>query len=155
MNEDAEHGRLAQGERQAAADAAEQELILLFRRARSLFTTLAARVHPELDAGSYGLLLVVAEAGSIRGMDVADRVGLDKSTVSRQIATLVEYSLLDRVPDPDDGRARLIQLSEEGWSRLRAAREQRRAQLHEQFGNWTTDDLRSFARLLAQFNGTL
>lgn len=138
--------------RRAAAEAVERELVMLFRRARSVSTSVAAEVHPDLDPASYGLLLMVDDAGSLRGMDVADKTGLDKSTVSRQIATLVELDLLERVPDPDDGRARRIQLSETGRARLTEVRQKRRKHLHTEFAHWSTRDLQDFARLLGKFN---
>lgn len=139
-------------ERRSAADAVEHELVMMFRRARKLSLTVAAEVHPDLDPASYSLLLMVADAGSLRGMDVADRTGLDKSTVSRQIATLVALDLLERVPDPDDGRARRIQLSESGRTRLGEVRRQRRQHLRGEFANWSTEDLDELARLLAKLN---
>ncbi len=140
-------------ERRDAADAVERELTMMFRRARKLSSTVATQVHPDLDPASYSLLLMVDDAGSLRGMDVADKTGLDKSTVSRQIATLVELDLLERVPDPDDGRARRIQLSETGRTRLDEVRRQRREHMYSEFGNWSTTDLSEFSRLLSRLNG--
>ena len=138
--------------RRGAAESVERELVMMFRRARNVSTSVAAEVHPDLDPASYSLLLMVDDAGSLRGMDVADRTGLDKSTVSRQIATLVELELLERVPDPDDGRARRIQLSESGHARLAEVRAQRRQHLREQFASWSTRDLQDLARLLGKLN---
>lgn len=141
-----------EAERRSAAEAVEHELVLLFRRARNFSTLVAAQVHPGLDPASYSLLLMVDDAGSLRGMDVADRTGLDKSTVSRQIATLVDLELLERVPDPDDGRARRIQLSELGRERLAEVRRHRSTHLRAEFANWSTADLRTLAHLLARLN---
>lgn len=138
--------------RRGAAEAVERELVMMFRRARNVSTTVAAQVHPDLDPASYSLLLMVDDAGSLRGMDVADRTGLDKSTVSRQIATLVDLDLLERVPDPDDGRARRIQLSPSGRRRLEEVRKQRRKHLHGEFAQWSTQDLKDLARLLSRLN---
>ena len=151
----AEESQRADGEsgtRNSAAESVERELVMMFRRARNISTTVAAQVHPDLDPASYSLLLMVDDAGSLRGMDVADRTGLDKSTVSRQIATLVELELLERVPDPDDGRARRIQLSESGRARLTEVRSQRSKHLREQFASWSTEDLQDLARLLGKIN---
>ncbi|GAA4865666.1 MarR family winged helix-turn-helix transcriptional regulator [Saccharopolyspora cebuensis] len=141
--------------RRGAAEAIERELALMFRRARSLSAAVAAHVHPDLDAASYSLLLVIADAGSLRGMDVAERTGLDKSTVSRQIATLVDLDLLERVPDPDDGRARRIQLSAHGRRRFAELRAIRRNHLFGEFDNWPTADLADLARLLGKLNHML
>ncbi|GAA2815552.1 hypothetical protein GCM10010470_58770 [Saccharopolyspora taberi] len=142
-------------DRRTAAEAIERELVMMFRRARNVSSMVAEQVHPDLDPASYSLLLMVDEHGPLRGMDVADRTRLDKSTVSRQIATLVELDLLERVPDPDDGRARRIQLSELGRARLEQVRNQRRRHLHGQFASWTTQDLKDMARLLNKLNGMM
>lgn len=139
-------------ERSAAAESVERELMLLFRRARSLSATAAAVVHPKLDPASYALLLLIQDAGPLRGMDLAERTGLDKSTISRQLASLVELGLLERVPDPDDRRARLLQLSEEGQQRLAYARAVRSKHLRKRFADWPTHDLRELARLLSRLN---
>ncbi len=143
----------AQEERTEAAEAVERELALLFRRARSVTAGVAAQVHPRLDAESYVLLLMVADAGRLRGMDVAERARLDKSTVSRQIAALVDLDLLERVPDPDDGRARLIQLSAQGRRCLARVQDQGSERLRAVFASWPTHDLQEFARLLGRLNG--
>lgn len=145
-------GALTESERTEAAESVERELVLLFRRVRNLSANVAGHVHPDLDPASYSLLLMVSDAGQLRGMDVADRIGVDKSTVSRQIGTLVELGLLERVPDPDDGRARLVQLSELGRERLTRLRDQRSEHLQGVFESWSTHDLSEFARLLAQLN---
>lgn len=140
-------------DRDVAAAGVERELVMMFRRARKLSLSVASEVHPDLDPASYSLLLMIDDAGSLRGMDVADRAGLDKSTVSRQIATLVGLDLLERVPDPADGRARLVQLSEAGRERLVAVRSRRSERLREVFGQWSTGDLHELARLLNKLNG--
>ena len=142
-------------DRRTAAESIERELVMMFRRARNVSSMVAEQVHPDLDPASYSLLLMVDEHGPLRGMDVADRTRLDKSTVSRQIATLVELDLLERVPDPDDGRARRIQLSDLGRARLEQVRNQRRKHLHGQFASWTTQDLKDMARLLNKLNGMM
>ncbi|MGP4016740.1 MarR family winged helix-turn-helix transcriptional regulator [Saccharopolyspora sp. 5N708] len=157
MIEDEERGSIGapreEGvDRRAAAETVERELVMMFRRARNLSTTVAAHVHPDLDPASYSLLLMIDDAGPLRGMDVADRTGLDKSTVSRQIATLVDLNLLERAPDPDDGRARRIQLSELGRERLSKVRAERRKHLHGEFASWSTQDLKDLARLLGKLN---
>ena len=140
--------------RREAAEEIERELVMMFRNARNLSTHVAALVHPDLDPASYTMLLMVANEGPLRGMDLAGRTGLDKSTVSRQIATLVDLGLLERAPDPDDGRARRIQLSDLGQERLERVRAERRKHLHGQFASWSTQDLAALARLLGKLNET-
>lgn len=144
-----------QDAREDGAKAIERELSVLFARARSFSLTFAAQVHPELDSASYTLLLRISDAEPVRAAAVVDCTGLDKSTVSRQIARLEELGLVERVIDPTDGRARLVQLTEEGRRRLEKVREDRSWQLRSKFTSWSTDDIRSFGRLLGQLNSDL
>ncbi|WP_233158256.1 MarR family winged helix-turn-helix transcriptional regulator [Actinokineospora bangkokensis] len=143
------------GGREDAAQDLERELSKLFGRARSLSLTLAARVHPGLDGASYALLLHLSDISPVRAAEVVERTGLDKSTVSRQIARLEELELIERVPDPSDGRARLVQLTAVGAQRLAEVRSDRRARLRAQLGEWSTDDIREFSRLLGKLNADL
>src|SRR5213080_2667378 len=94
--------------------AIEQELSALFRRSRSASLRLARRVHPEMDAAGYALISQIEGAGGgvgVRASDVAQVLGLDKSTVRRGITQLENLGLIERVGDPDDGRARLLRLT--------------------------------------------
>jgi DNA-binding MarR family transcriptional regulator len=141
--------------REAASQALERELSVLFGRARSVSLSLVARVHPELDSASYALLLRLDDTGPVRAADVVELTGLDKSTVSRQIARLEELDLIERVADPSDGRARLIQLTAPGARRLASVRSERRLQLRARFESWSTEDLQAFATLLARMNADL
>jgi DNA-binding MarR family transcriptional regulator len=142
-------------QREVAAHDLERELSVLFGRARSVSLTLAARIHPDLDAACYAMLLHVSDIAPIRAADVVERTGLDKSTVSRQIARLEELGLVERVADPHDGRARQVQLTEVGTDRLNKVRSDRRARMRAIFDKWTTADISTFSGLLGRLNRDL
>jgi DNA-binding MarR family transcriptional regulator len=146
-----------QGEqrRTAVARAVERELSVLLGRSRALSTELARHVHPDVDTASYVMLMQLREWGAVRAADAAERTGFDKSTVSRQLSKLEELALIERVTDPDDGRARLVQLTETGRERLDRVRAERQQRLHERFDTWSTSDLHAFAELLVKLNETL
>jgi len=55
----------------------------------------------------------IAEDGT-RLTELADRAQVTKQTASLLVAALEREGLVERVPDPDDGRARLIRLSTRG-----------------------------------------
>ncbi|CAM4239403.1 MarR family winged helix-turn-helix transcriptional regulator [Kibdelosporangium persicum] len=143
------------GDRESATQALERELSVLFGRARSISLSLAARVHPELDAACYALLLHLGDISPVRAADVVERTGLDKSTISRQIARLEELDLVERVADPHDGRARLVQLTDVGAQRLDTVRSDRRARLHAILDSWPTEDITTFSTLLGKLNRDL
>jgi DNA-binding MarR family transcriptional regulator len=142
-------------QREVAAHDLERELSVLFGRARSVSLTLAAQIHPGLDAACYAMLLHVSDIAPVRAADVVERTGLDKSTVSRQIARLEELGLVERVADPHDGRARQVQLTEVGTDRLNNVRADRRARMRAIFDRWTTEDITTFSGLLGRLNRDL
>ncbi len=64
----------------------------------------------------------IAEDGT-RLTELADRAGVTKQTASLLVAALEREGLVERVPDPDDGRARLIRLSARGREAAQRAME--------------------------------
>ncbi len=65
-------------------------------------------------------LMELAGGEPLTQTELASRVGLEKSTVSRLVAQLVERGWVDRERDAADGRALRLRLTERG---VRAARE--------------------------------
>ncbi|MFC0439847.1 MarR family winged helix-turn-helix transcriptional regulator [Kutzneria buriramensis] len=144
-----------QADRREAAQAVERALSVLFGRARSFSLQVAAAVHPGLDTASYALLVHLYETGPVRAAEIVERTGLDKSTVSRQIARLEELGLLERAVDSADGRARIVQLTDTGHDRLAAVRADRRKLLRERLDQWSTVDIQTFSTLLERLNEVL
>ena len=64
----------------------------------------------------------IAEDGP-RLTELADRAGVTKQTASLLVAALEREGLVERVPDPEDGRARLIRLSTRGREAAQRAME--------------------------------
>jgi DNA-binding MarR family transcriptional regulator len=136
-------------------DRLEEQLGVFHRRSRRFLRTFASRVHPGIDAGAYAVLMAIAQAGPRRLNDLAEEFGLDKSTMSRHVSTLIRLGLVDRDPDPVDGRAFLLKPSEDGQRRLDTAAAARRAEWRDRLADWDTADLRSFTTALARMNTDL
>jgi len=132
--------------------ALEREIGLLLRRSRALSARLAGQLHPELDGAAFGLLALLQDAGPLRASDLVARLGLDKSTVSRQVASLVGLGLVDRSADPDDGRAQVLTPSAEGAARLAQIRTARRERWESDLGHWPASDVATLAELLHRLN---
>jgi DNA-binding MarR family transcriptional regulator len=130
----------------------EREIGLLLRRSRAISARLAGQLHPDLDGAAYGLLALLEDAGPLRASDLVLRLGLDKSTVSRQVATLVELGFVDRTADPADGRAQVLTPSAEGSARLAEIRDVRRARWETDLSGWPAEDVASLAELLSRLN---
>jgi DNA-binding MarR family transcriptional regulator len=130
----------------------EREIGLLLRRSRAISARLARELHPDLDGAAYGLLALLQDTGPLRASTLVTRLGLDKSTVSRQVANLVDLGLVDRAPDPADGRAQVLTSSAEGSARLSRIREVRRARWESDMADWPQDDVARLGELLARLN---
>jgi DNA-binding MarR family transcriptional regulator len=147
---------VAEQNQQLVADI-EHQLSNLFRRSRSAQMQLARRVHPEMDAAGYALISQIdlgttSGRPGVRASEVAQALGLDKSTVSRGLSQLESLGLIERVGDPDDGRARLLRLTETGATRFGAMRAQRQAEFRAILDRWDSADLADLARLLSRLN---
>lgn len=132
--------------------AVENELTMLLRRARSVSWEVAREVHPNLDANAYGLLLWLRRSGPTRLTDLATLLGLSKGTMSRQLRGLESLGLVQRRPDPADGRASLLDLTPEGRRRFDQTGAARVGPLRCALEGWPPTDLAEFARLLHRFN---
>jgi DNA-binding MarR family transcriptional regulator len=143
---------VSEREAQEAFAQLEREIGLMLRRGRAISARLAGELHPELDGAAYGLLALLQDAGPLRASDLVARLGLDKSTVSRQVSQLVGLGLVERTADPDDGRAQVLTPSAEGAARLERIRTARRARWERDLGDWPTGDVATLAQLLSRLN---
>ena len=115
----------------------EREIGLLLRRSRAISARLAGELHPDLDGAAYGLLAAARRTPDrCAPATWSRRIGLDKSTVSRQVAHLVDLGLVDRAADPVDGRAQVLTPSAEGSARLARIRDVRRARWEDDLADW-------------------
>lgn len=92
---------------------------------------------------------------AMRISDLAARVELDSSTVSRQIKALQEAGLVERTTDPADGRASLVQLSEQGRVIMRAAFQRRFQRIEAVLEPWSNRDRDDLQRLLIRLAADL
>jgi DNA-binding MarR family transcriptional regulator len=67
------------------------------------------------------LELNAAPGRQLRMQDLAARVVLSRTRVSRLVSELERVGYIERVPDPDDGRATLARITEEGRTARRNA----------------------------------
>lgn len=130
----------------------ERELAVFFRRARAASGEMAREVHPELEPAAYGLLLRLDNAGPQRATVLAAYFGVGKGTMSRQLRALEGLRLVSRAPDPEDGRASLVQLTPDGRDRFTRVRQARRAAYARRLAAWDGDEVAELARLLHRFN---
>ncbi len=103
----------------------------------------------------YWLLVRLSEEAPVRLSDIAGSVELDLSTISRQIRDLVAAGLIARTPDPADGRAALLSLTELGASVLEAVSESRRRELATAIADWSDEERNALATGLLRLGADL
>ncbi|MDQ1721502.1 MAG: hypothetical protein QOI26_1236 [Pseudonocardiales bacterium] len=106
----------------------------------------------RIDRMALMVLGTLAYCGPSRLTTVAERTGLDPSTVSRQVADLEKAGLLARDADPDDRRAILLKATDEGQQVLDRLSRGRRKRVERLLSDWHPDDIVTFGRLLGQLN---
>lgn len=92
---------------------------------------------------------------AVRSRDLALAEGLDPSTMSRRLGSLAERGLIARQPDPADGRAHLLTLTQTGCDAVKRERARRVALVTDALSEWRDRDRAELARLLSQLTDTL
>lgn len=129
------------------------ELTRFVRRVRQRTLRHLVDIHPKLDYGNFAFLLAIVDApDGIRGSELAEDLGVHKSTASRAVATLERLGLVTRVPDPDDGRAQLLVAEPVATERVGAYRRMSHDRLLTLLDDWSSDEIVSFARSLTRLN---
>ena len=114
-------------------------------RVRERFVTAAGMA---LDRPSYSVLFRLEEGGPARLSDLAQRLGLDLSTTSRQVHHLEVAGLVQRAVVEEDRRAALLSLTDEGKELVGRIRQAKRAVITEMLAGWTDDERKELARML-------
>jgi DNA-binding MarR family transcriptional regulator len=109
----------------------------------------------SLDRALFPLLVVIERKGPIGVVDLADFVGRDYTTVSRQTAKLAKLGLIDRRPSRTDSRVRELTIAPHGKQLTRALDAARDRLAATAFKQWSKRDLRTLARLLRRFASDL
>ncbi|MEX0428064.1 MarR family winged helix-turn-helix transcriptional regulator [Nocardioides sp. DS6] len=141
--------------RAAALHDLEGEVGVLLRRIKRVIADRAACVHPDLQPGAFHMLIWIAEHGPVRSSALVEEFHVDKGAVSRTLQHLCELGLIDRAPDPADGRAALMSASPDAVRRLREADDQRRAWVQERLKGWSATELAELAAQLGRYNDAL
>lgn len=133
----------------------EQQVGVMVRRIRRIIGERARAVHPDLQPSSYLMLTWLAQHGAQRASAMADAFGIDKGAISRQIQHLVDLGLVDRAPDPDDGRATLVSATPDAVERMEAVNDERRRWLDDKLRDWSDEELADIVGLLGRYNAAL
>lgn len=150
---------MVSGDRPEPAEATVEQLseavIRLTRTSHWMRVQLASREVDGLDWAGFALLFALVQGGPQRPSALADAACVDPSTVSKQVAELVALRLVERRPDPVDGRATLLQATREGAGLY----ERRRARRLDLFAlvvaDWPEADVVALTELVSRFTDGL
>jgi DNA-binding MarR family transcriptional regulator len=113
--------------------------------------TLIREAGISLDRALFPLLVGIERYGPVGVVTLADGVGRDHTTVSRQVAKLKKLGLVERKPSPGDHRVNEAIITPRGRI-LIAALDVARARIVAPLqARWTDKDLENLANLMRRF----
>ncbi|MEU6081416.1 MarR family transcriptional regulator [Streptomyces sp. NPDC047108] len=136
-------------------DDLQHQVALFARRAEQTRLGGVGQVRNSMDRAAYLLLNRLDREGPMGVKALAAGMGIDSSTVTRQVAPLVDTGLVKRTSHPEDGRAVVLQLSARGKARLDEVRSSRRQLMELLTEDWADEERESFCDLLTRFNDAL
>ena len=131
------------------AGADQQELIDALVRASFAVMAVLSRVGAEHDLSLTQLrVLAILRDRRIKMSELADYLGLDKSTISGLVDRAEKRGLFQRAPNPDDGRAVDVFLTAAGAQLADRGADQVARALSPMIGQLTTTETRRLTTLL-------
>ncbi|MDA0166907.1 MarR family transcriptional regulator [Solirubrobacter ginsenosidimutans] len=141
-----------------ARDAPENLAILLREPFRAMneqaIGRLADRGHPEVRYAHGNVFQYLDDAGT-RVSVLAQRAGMTKQSMAQLVEHLETHGYVERVPDPADGRAKLVRVTPRGTEVFAVVREfaaETEARLRERLGEAKLARLRA---LLSELDAAL
>jgi DNA-binding MarR family transcriptional regulator len=129
--------------------------LAIVRTARRLRQEAAGAGGLELTPTAASALATVERHGPLTPSELADVERVKRPTATRTLRLLTEAGLVDRAPDPDDGRSALVSVSAAGRERLRRLRGRKNAYLARRMRDLPAGDLEALERAAAILEGIL
>ena len=104
-----------------------------------------------IDRALFPLLVGIERFGPIGVGDLAERAGRDYTTVSRQVAKLVELGLVDSRPGERDRRVNEATVTQGGREVAAALQGARERMAEPILAKWSKKDLSALVRLMRRF----
>jgi DNA-binding MarR family transcriptional regulator len=139
----------------AVLDMIETQVAMLMRLGEATRRATELKPHRALDRSAYVILRHLQAAGPLNVSALADRLNLDGSTVTRQVTALEKDGLVQRTPDPRDGRGTVIAPTDAGLTQVDAVRRARRQLYDVVLGDWSDSDRAQLAVTLERLTQTL
>lgn len=109
--------------RKNAKSLTSRRLAYLFKHAERLMADLHIQALAPFDihARDLGVLLAIDRSESASQQQIAENLGVDRTTMVAIIDTLETKGIIARRPDPEDRRRNIVELTQPGQTLLRQA----------------------------------
>jgi DNA-binding MarR family transcriptional regulator len=138
----------------ALTDSAARLRLGVVRTARRLRQEAATEVS-GLTPTSTAALATIERHGPLTPSELAEVERVKRPTITRTLGCLEREGLIDRTPDPDDGRSNLISLNAAGRERLRRLRGRKNAYLARRMRDLPAEDVATLERAAEILEGML
>jgi DNA-binding MarR family transcriptional regulator len=109
----------------------------------------------SLDRALFPPLVIIERRGPIGVVDLAERIGRDYTTVSRQVAKLESLGLVARKAAAEDRRVSQATVTAKGKAMTDAVDRARERLVGAMFATWDDRDVEELVRLLRKFADAL
>src|SRR5918911_4789200 len=138
-------------------DAAVDETLTASRALMGLVARSLAEVLEQVTLPQYRVLVVLCAAGPLRSGELAERLGVHQSTLTRTADRLVAQGLIQRDPSPDSRREIRVSLTDRGQDMVVQVMRQRWNDIRKILGSVSEQDrkviltgFREFAKLAGE-----
>ena len=125
-----------------------EDLVISLYRLGLVQREIARHALAELGSQGFTALAIVQRDGPVRVSDVAERLRVDLSVASRQVAALVAAGYAERETDPDDRRSYRITATDRGTRVLRESHRRMVEAFARPLAAWPEDEVVALAARL-------
>lgn len=129
-------------------DSAAQLRMAIVRTSRRLRQEAAGAVG-QLTPTSAAALATVERHGPLTPSELAEIERVKRPTATRTLRVLGEAGLVQRAPDPEDGRSALVSITAAGRERLRRLRKRKNAYLARRMRDLSASDVDTLTQAAA------
>lgn len=131
-----------------AARSSYQELARHLSAIGAVKREMARGLPHDCPPASAAVLALLQKHGEMRASRLSELMAIDMSVTSRHVAHLAERGWVERHRDPQDGRSRLLRITQHGRRQVELLSERTTETLQSHLHDWTDEDI-------AQLNGLL
>ncbi|MFF5405221.1 MarR family winged helix-turn-helix transcriptional regulator [Streptomyces misionensis] len=110
---------------------------------------LKASEAEDITLGQASVMARLSDKGNVTASELAAAEGMRHQSMTSMVAGLAALGLVERTPDPDDGRRLLIALTPEGRRRVEQGRQIRTEWLAERLDRCTEEERRTVIAAMA------